>query len=210
MGPQPVVDQIYLIRHGETAWSLSGQYTGRTDVPLTERGEQQARQLGELLRATRFSQVLVSPLQRARRTCELAGLGGNARVDHALREWDYGDYEGLTGAQIHAQRADWDVFRDGCPGGESSEQMCERIGAALSQLRPMQGRVAIFSHGHFLRALAVRWIELPILHGRNFGLDTGALSMLAYEHDNVHEPAIELWNAASNEVFDLRSHDQHS
>jgi len=194
MGRQPVVDQIYLIRHGETAWSLSGQHTGRTDVPLTAHGEQQARHLGELLRSIRFSQVLASPLQRARRTCELAGLGAVMCVDQSLREWDYGQYEGLTNSQIRAQHADWDVFRDGCPGGESTGQLCARADAVRSQLRAMSGRVAVFSHGHFLRALAVRWIELPLLHGRSFGLNAGAVSLLGYEHHSVQEPAIELWN----------------
>ena len=208
MGSQSVVEQIYLIRHGETAWSRSGQHTGRTDVPLTERGELQAKHLRGLLRAIRFSQVLASPLQRARRTCELAGLGAAMRVEQNLSEWDYGQYEGLTNAQIRTQHADWDVFRDGCPGGESTAHMCARVDALLSQLRAMPGRVALFSHGHFLRALAVRWIELPLLRGRHFGLDAGAVSMLGYEHDNVHEPAIELWNAVSNELFDLVPHEQ--
>jgi broad specificity phosphatase PhoE len=194
MGRQPVVEQIYLIRHGETAWSLSGQHTGRTDVPLTAHGEQQARQVGELLRGIRFSQVLASPLQRARRTCELAGLGAAMCVDETLREWDYGQYEGLTNAQIQARQADWDVFRDGCPGGESTEQMRARADAVCAQLRAPSGSVAVFSHGHFLRALAVRWIELPLLHGRNFGLNAGAVCLLGYEHHSLQEPAIELWN----------------
>jgi len=205
MGSEPVVEQIYLIRHGETQWSLKGQHTGRTDVPLTPHGEEQARQLSTLLRHVRFSEVLVSPRQRARRTCELAGLSEGARVQEDLREWDYGDYEGLTARQIQAQRPDWDVFRDGCPGGESVEQMCLRVDAVLMRLRALQGRVALFAHGHFLRALAVRWIELPLLHGRNFGLGAGALSLLGYEHNRVQEPAIELWNAASNELFELRA-----
>jgi len=195
MGPGPLVEQIYLIRHGETDWSLNGRHTGRTDVPLTERGEQQARQLAQPLRAMGFAQVLVSPMQRARRTCELAGLGERARVDPALREWDYGEYEGLTRAQIHERRPDWDVFRDGCPGGELPEQLRLRADAVLAQLRAISGSVAVFSHGHFLRALAVRWIELPLLHGRNFGLAAGALSLLGYEHRSLQEPAIELWNA---------------
>jgi broad specificity phosphatase PhoE len=209
MGRQPVVEQIYLIRHGETAWSLSGRHTGRTDVPLTARGELQAKQVGALLNALRFSQVLVSPLQRARRTCELAGYGQAMRVEPNLHEWDYGQYEGLTSEQIRAQYADWDVFRDGCPGGESPKQMGARVDGVLSQLRAMSGRVAVFSHGHFLRALAVRWIELPLRQGRNFGLNAGALSMLGYEHHNLQEPAIELWNAASNELFDLVPHPRH-
>jgi probable phosphoglycerate mutase len=193
-----VVDQLFLIRHGETAWSLSGQHTGRTDIPLTERGERQAQKLGERLRGVRFSAVFTSPLQRARRTCELAGLGAGAHVDEGLYEWNYGDYEGLTSQQIRAQRAGWDVFRDGCPGGESPEQMRVRVDGVLARMRALEGTVALFSHGHCLRALAVRWIELPITCGRNFGLAAGAVSLLGYEHRSLEEPAIELWNAATD------------
>jgi broad specificity phosphatase PhoE len=204
MGPGAVVEQICLIRHGQTSWSLSGRHTGSTDLPLTEHGEQQARQLAPLLGAMSFREVLVSPMQRARRTCELAGLGIQARVDARLHEWDYGDYEGLTRAQIRATRPRWDVFRDGCPGGESPEQVSARADQLLSDLRSMQGRVALFSHGHLLRALAVRWIELPIAAGLNFGLEAGSLSLLGYEHGNVLEPAIELWNAVSNDWLNLQ------
>jgi broad specificity phosphatase PhoE len=199
-----VVEQIYLIRHGETAWSRSGQHTGRTDIALSQRGEDQARALAPLLRAVEFSAVLVSPRQRARRTCELAGLATSARVQDNLREWDYGDYEGLTSAEIQARHPQWDVFRDGCPGGESSTQMGQRVDQVCSQLRALQGRIALFSHGHFLRALAVRWIELPLLSGRNFGLVAGALCLLGFEHHNPQEPAIELWNAATGELFELQ------
>ncbi len=195
MGPEPVVEQIYLIRHGETAWSRSGQHTGRTDLALTERGEAQALALAQLLREVQFSAVLVSPRLRARRTCELAGLGSQAQVQENLAEWDYGEYEGLTSAQIRASASGWDVFRDGCPGGESSEQVSRRADEVCAQLRTLPGRVAaVFSHGHFLRSLAVRWIELPILCGRNFGLAAGAVCLLGYEHNSPEEPAIELWN----------------
>jgi broad specificity phosphatase PhoE len=197
--------QIYLIRHGETAWSLSGQHTGRTDLPLTEHGEQQARQLGELLHSVRFSQILVSPLRRALRTCELAGFGAAARIEQNLSEWNYGDYEGLTPAQIRSQRPGWDVYRDGCPGGEAAEQVAARADRVIAELRTMQGRAALFSHGQFLRALAVRWIELPIGQGYHLGLDTGSLSILGYEHNNVEAPAILLWNAVSNDLFELTS-----
>ena len=197
MGPGAVVEQVYLIRHGQTSWSASGRHTGRTDVPLTEEGERQARQLGALLHTISFSQVLVSPMQRARRTCELAGLGAQARIEPLLHEWDYGDYEGLTRAQIRATRAQWDVFRDGCPGGESPEQVSARADQILAQVRAMPRRVALFSHGHLLRALAVRWIELPIQAGLHFGLDAGSLSLLGFEHNSALEPAIELWNALS-------------
>jgi probable phosphoglycerate mutase len=193
-----VVDQIFLIRHGETPWSLSGQHTGNTDMALTERGERQAVKLGECLRNQHFSAVLTSPLQRARRTCELAGLGANAQIDEGLREWNYGEYEGLTSVQIRARRANWEVFRDGCPGGESPQQMQDRVDGVLARLRDLTGTIAVFSHGHCLRSMAVRWIELPIVNGRNFGLAAGALSRLGYEHHRLEEPAIELWNSATD------------
>jgi broad specificity phosphatase PhoE len=198
VGSEAVVEQIYLIRHGETAWSLSGQHTGRTDIPLTARGEAQARRIGERLRELRFSAVLVSPLQRARRTCELAGLSAQSHVDDTLCEWDYGEYEGLTSAQIRQRHARWEVFRDGCPGGESTQQMSARVDGVLSRVRELDGCVAIFSHGHFLRSLSVRWIGLPILYGRNFGLGAGSLSLLGYEHRSLDEPAIELWNQVAD------------
>lgn len=197
--------EIYLIRHGETAWSLSGQHTGRTDLPLTEHGEQQARQLGDLLHGVSFSQIQVSPLRRARRTCELATFGAAARVEQDLSEWDYGDYEGLTPTQIHAQRPGWNVYRDGCPGGESAQQVAARADRVIAALGTVKGRVALFSHGQFLRALAVRWIELPIQQGYRLALDTGSLSILGSEHNNEGAPAILLWNAVSNDLFELTS-----
>jgi probable phosphoglycerate mutase len=193
-----MVDQVFLIRHGETPWSLSGQHTGNTDMALTERGERQAARLGEVLRSQKFSAVLTSPLQRARRTCELAGFGAIAQIDDGLREWNYGEYEGLTSVQIRARRANWEVFRDGCPGGESPQQMQDRVDGVLARLRALTGTVAVFSHGHCLRSMAVRWIELPILNGRNFGLAAGAVSRLGYEHHRLEEPAIQLWNAATD------------
>lgn len=197
--------QIFLIRHGETTWSLTGQHTGRTDLPLTEHGEQQARNVGRLLQGLTFAQVLVSPLQRARRTCELAGFGPVARVQETLREWNYGDYEGTTTAEIRAERPGWDIYRDGCPGGESARQVAARADRVVAEFRQRKdsGRVAVFSHGQFLRALAVRWINLPIRQGSHFGLDTGSLSILGHEHNNVETPAISLWNAVSNRVFEL-------
>jgi broad specificity phosphatase PhoE len=195
--------QIYLIRHGETTWSLSGQHTGRTDLPLTEHGALQARHIGKLLSGTTFSQVLVSPLQRARRTCDLAGFGAAARVEQNLSEWNYGDYEGRTPADIRAQRPSWDIYRDGAPGGESADQVSARADLVIAELRAMIGRIAIFSHGQFLRALAVRWIDLPIQRGCHFELGTGSLSILGYEHNNVEAPAILLWNAVPNDACDL-------
>jgi broad specificity phosphatase PhoE len=193
-----MVDQVFLIRHGETPWSLSGQHTGNTDMALTERGERQAAMLGERLRSQHFSAVLTSPLQRARRTCELAGFGGVAQIDEGLREWNYGEYEGLTSVQIRARSANWEVFRDGCPGGESPQQMQSRVDGVVARLRALTGSVAVFSHGHCLRSLAVRWIELPILNGRNFALAAGAVSRLGYEHHRLEEPSIQLWNAATD------------
>jgi broad specificity phosphatase PhoE len=202
-GATALASEVYLIRHGETLWSLSGQHTGRTDLPLTDHGEQQALAVGRLLRGTTFSQALVSPLQRARRTCELAGFWPTARVQQNLAEWDYGDYEGRTAAQIHEQRPNWDVFWDGCPGGESPEQVTARAYQVVEELRRLDGRVVVFSHGHFLRSLAASWIGMPIQLGRHFGLDTGSLSILGYEHNNVLIPAILVWNAVSNDVFAL-------
>jgi len=198
-----MVARAYLIRHGETQWSRTGQHTGRTDLPLTSRGEQQARDLGKLFDRSTFSHILVSPLQRALRTCELAGLAAGARVEQNLSEWNYGDYEGRTPDEIHARRPSWDVFRDGCPGGESPEQVAARADSVLDEVRRMDGDIALFSHGHFLRALAARWCDLPIRCGRQFALDTGSLSIIGYEHGNVAVPAVLLWNAVSNEMFEL-------
>lgn len=195
--------EVYLIRHGETAWSLSHQHTGSTDLPLTENGEDQARRVGLLIHGIAFAQVLVSPLRRARRTCELAGLDPVAQITLDLREWDYGDYEGLTPAEVRARRPGWNVYRDGCPGGESAAQVAVRADRIVAALRAMQGRIAVFSHGQFLRALAARWIELPMEMGYHFGLDTGSLSVLGHEHNNVDAPAISLWNAVSNDLFAL-------
>jgi broad specificity phosphatase PhoE len=195
--------RIYLIRHGETKWSLSGQHTGRTDLPLTERGEEQARAVGKLLSGTKFEQVLVSPLERARRTCELAGLGGAACVEADLSEWNYGNYEGLTLAEIRIQHPGWEIFRNGAPGGESVDQVAARADRLIVELRAATGGVAIFSHGHFLRSLAVRWIDQPIQQGRHFDLDTGSLSILGYQRNDIEVPVISLWNAVSNDVFDL-------
>jgi broad specificity phosphatase PhoE len=192
--------RINLVRHGETEWSLTGRHTGRTDIPLTEHGENCARRLGELLRKTMFNHVLTSPLLRARRTCELAGLGAAARVAPNLCEWDYGEYEGRTPVDIRAENPDWNVFQYGAPGGESPDQVSDRADQMVATLRGLEGTIVLFSHGHFLRALAVRWIGLPIREGRCFGLDTASRSILAYDHNNLREPTISLWNATSNEL----------
>lgn len=189
--------QIYLARHGETAWSLSGQHTGSTDLPLTPKGEENARRLGTRLRNHKFAKVLTSPLQRARRTCELAGLAGVAQVDPDLVEWNYGEYEGLTTAQIHAKRPGWQLFRDGCPGGESPDQAAARADRVVAGLRAVGGNVLLFSSGHFLRMLGTRWLELPPADGRCFLLSTASLSILGYEH-SVAEPVLRLWNDTSH------------
>jgi probable phosphoglycerate mutase len=151
---------IYLARHGETAWTLSGQHTGLTDLPLTEQGELNARNLGERLRALTFSNVLASPLQRAIRTCELAGFGGSYEIDRDLLEWNYGQYEGRLTADIHAQCPEWQLFRDGCPGGETPNQVAARADRVIGRVRAIPGDVLIFSSGHFLRVLAARWLGL--------------------------------------------------
>src|SRR5262252_10351012 len=184
---------VYLARHGETAWSLTGQHTGLTDLPLTERGERNARQLGERLRGLTFAKVYTSLLQRAARTCELAGFGAVAEVDRDLVEWDYGAYEGRRTVEIHAQRPDWQLFRDGCPGGETPEQVGVRADRVVSRVRVIQGNVLLFSSGHFLRVLAARWLGLEPGAGRYFLLSTASLSALGYEHSPT-EPAIRLWN----------------
>jgi broad specificity phosphatase PhoE len=185
--------KIYLARHGETAWSLSGQHTGVTDIPLTEHGERNARSLGERLRGMAFVQVLTSPLQRARRTCELAGFGAQAEVDADLVEWNYGDYEGKRTADIRKERPDWFLFRDGCPGGETPEVVAARADRIVARLRALNGDVLIFSHGHFLRVLAARWLGKPASDGQFLLLSTAALSILGYEH-NLDEPVLRLWN----------------
>ena len=184
---------VYLARHGETAWSLSGQHTGRTNLPLTERGERNARRLGERLRGLTFTKVLTSPLRRAVRTCDLAGFGTVAQVETDLLEWDYGDYEGRRSDEIHAERPAWQLFRDGCPRGETPVQVGERADRVLRQIRPFQGDLLLFSSGHFLRVLAARWLGLEPAAGRFFLLSTASLSALSFEH-NVSQPAIRLWD----------------
>ena len=188
--PLPIV---YLARHGETAWSLSGQHTGLTDLPLTERGERNARRLEERLRGLTFAKVFTSPLVRAARTCELAGFRGVAEVDRDLVEWDYGDYEGRRTVEIHANRPDWQLFRDGCPGGETPEQAGVRSDRVVSRVRAIQGNVLLFSSGHFLRVLAARWLGLEPGAGRYFLLSTASVSALGYEH-NLSQPVIRLWD----------------
>ena len=192
-----VLPIIYLARHGETAWSLSGQHTGLTDLPLTARGEENARRLGKRLAGLNFSKVLTSPLQRARRTCELAGFGAVAEVDNNLLEWNYGDYEGRRTPEIHAERPDWQLFRDGCPGGESPAQIGARADNVVNRVRAIKDNILLFSSGHFLRVLASRWLGLEPATGKFLVLSTASLSMLGYE-SNLSQPTIRLWNDTSH------------
>ena len=188
---------IYLARHGETEWSLSGQHTGLTDLPLTPRGEQNARRLAPRLARIKFAQVFTSPLQRAAKTCELAGFKSVAEVLPDLVEWNYGDYEGRRTDEVHAQRPDWQLFRDGRPNGEAPTQVGDRADRVIKRVRAAGGNVLVFSSGHFLRALAARWLGLPTQSGAYFTLSTASLSTLGYEH-NASEPVIRLWNDTSH------------
>ncbi len=182
---------VFAIRHGETEWSLNGRHTGVTDIPLTENGRRQAVTLKPALAKQRFALVLVSPMRRARETCELAGLGAAAVVDRDLMEWNYGDYEGLTQAQIRANRPDWMIFRDGCPNGETPDEVGARADRVIARARAAGGDVALFAHGHFLRVLAARWIELQPQGGQHFLLGTGTLCVL---DSYFGAPAFKVWN----------------
>jgi probable phosphoglycerate mutase len=185
---------VYLARHGGTAWTITGQHTGVTDLPLTPQGEEEAIRLGERLEGLTFVEVITSPLQRALRTCQLAAFGSAAEVDPDLREWNYGRYEGRTSGEIHAERPGWHLFRDGCPEGESPDQVGERADRVIRRVRAIgEGDVLLFSSGHFLRVLVARWLGLPPAAGRYFLLGTASLSKVGYEHDQS-EPAILLWN----------------
>ena len=185
---------VYLARHGDTAWTVSGQHTGLTDLPLTADGEFHARRLGERLQGLKFAKVFTSPLQRAARTCELAGFAAVAETDPDLVEWNYGEYEGLRSAEILRKRPDWRLFRDGCPGGESPAQIGERADRVVQRARAVAGDVLLFSSGHFIRVLADRWLALsPGCVGRHLLLDTASLSALGYEH-TLSQPVIRLWN----------------
>lgn len=192
MNDKPSV--IYLVRHCETAWSLSGRHTGLSDLPLTQRGERDASRLAERLRGISFLRVLTSPLQRASHTCELAGFGAVAVVDRDLVEWDYGQYEGLRSAEIRAERPDWQIFRDGCPGGETPVQVIERADRVISRMRAVQGVTLLFSSGHFIRMLAARWLGLePTASSVYFMLNAGSLSALGYQEE-FSRPVVWLWN----------------
>jgi broad specificity phosphatase PhoE len=194
-----ILPRIHLIRHGETDWSLSGQHTGRTDRPLTKRGEQDSRKLASRLGAVEFSRVITSPLRRARRTCELAGLADVGEIEADASEWDYGDYEGLRPASIRKERPEWNIFRDGCPRGESPAQVTERANRLIARLRTLTGSIAHFSHGQFGRVLGVQWIGLPIEQAQHFLLGTASISILGFGHDRADEPAIVAWNARAKD-----------
>jgi broad specificity phosphatase PhoE len=185
--------EVYIARHGNTAWTFSGQHTGLTDLPLTPDGERNARRLGERMKGMTFAKVFSSPLQRALQTCELSGFGAGVEIDPDLVEWNYGEYEGLTSTQILEKRPDWDLFRDGCPGGESPEQIGERANRVVKRVRSIAGDVLLFSSGHFSRVLAAQWLGLGPGRARYFLLNPASLSALSYEH-NLSHPTIRLWN----------------
>jgi len=183
---------VCLIRHGETEWSLNGRHTGTTDIPLTENGRNVARQWKPVASQQTFALVMTSPMQRARETCELTGLGQQAEVDNDLREWNYGEYEGLTTEQIQAQRPSWMIFTDGCPGGESPDEIQARIDRVIKKVRAVEGDVALFAHGHFLRSFGARWLGLRVEEGRFFLLDPATVSVLS-SYRGI--PAVKRWNA---------------
>jgi probable phosphoglycerate mutase len=183
---------VCLVRHGETEWSLNGRHTGTTDVPLTRNGERVAQLLAPVLAREEFALVLTSPLRRARRTCQLAGLYAHAEVDPDLVEWNYGAYEGLTPDQIREQAPDWLIFDDGCPLGESPEEIGARVDHVIAQVRSAKGHVALFAHGHVFRVFVARWLGLPVSMGAGFLLDTATLCVLSYYRDR---PAVKRWNA---------------
>ena len=182
---------VFAIRHGETAWSLSGQHTGTTDIPLTDNGRRLAQRIRPALAREVFALVLCSPMQRARETCELAGLGDAAVIEPDLVEWNYGQYEGLTPKQIRKGAPGWLIFRDGCPGGESPEQVGARVDRVIERARAAEGDVALFAHGHVLRVLPARWVGQPAGAGQHFLLDTGTLCVLGYYRE---VPAVKVWN----------------
>ena len=185
------MQKVFAIRHGETEWSLSGQHTGTTDIPLTDNGRRLAERIRPVLSKEKFELVLTSPLQRSRETCELSGLGGDAIVDSDLVEWNYGEYEGLTPKQIHEKVPGWLIFRDGCPGGETPAEVAGRVDRVIARVRAVEGNIALFAHGHLLRVFVARWVGLPARAGEHFLLDTGTLNLLGYYRGT---PAVRIWN----------------
>jgi broad specificity phosphatase PhoE len=190
-----VTVKLFLVRHGETAWSVSGQHTGRTDIPLTSHGEDEARHLQPLLERVAFTAVFMSPRLRATRTCDLAGLAATAKIEPDLAEWDYGDYEGRRSVDIIKERPGWNVFRDGCPHGETPAQVSDRADRLIERLCGLDGNVALFSHGQFGCALAARWIELPVSDGMHFSLGPASLGTLRFSPSHPSVRVISLWNA---------------
>jgi probable phosphoglycerate mutase len=190
--------QVYFIRHGETEWSVSGQHTGRTDLPLTPNGEAMARALAAALQGITFSLVLTSPRLRARATCDLAGLGAAAQVEPNLAEWDYGDCEGLRTKEIRERHPGWDLWANGCPGGETPAGVGQRADQMMVRLRDLTGNVALFSHGHFGRVLAARWIGLPVAQGQHFAIAPASIGILGFETDPPNRRVISLWNATGS------------
>ena len=191
---------IYLMRHGETEWALSRQHTGRTDIPLTAHGEEEAKKLAPQLRDIPFSHVLTSPLKRAQQTCVLAGLGASAVIVPEMVEWDYGDYEGQRSVDILKQRPGWNLFRDGCPHGESPGQIAGRADRLIARLKALDGNIALFSHGQFSSVLAMRWVGLPVVAAQHFPLDTASLSILTYDAHHPEVAIIARWNALSGPI----------
>ena len=187
--------RIYLIRHGETEWSLGHLHTGRTDIPLTENGRVEASELGKKLKAIEFNAVFTSPLSRARQTCALAGLGINAKVDERLREWDYGDYEGIRSAEIHITRPLWSIFNDGCPNGETPLAVAIRAELLISDLLQIGGNIALFTHGHIGASFAMRWLSLPLTHAQHFPLSTASISILNFDSRQPNVPICSVWNS---------------
>ena len=186
------IQEVYLIRHGETEWSLNGRHTGTTDIPLTENGRKVAKLLVAVFGKEKIALVLTSPLKRARETCELAGFGARAEIDRDLMEWNYGAYEGLTPEEIHAQAPGWMIFTDGCPGGETPEQVGARVDRVIAKVRAVEGHAALFAHGHIFRVFAARWLALAAAAGSHFLLNTATLNILSYYRGT---PAVERWNA---------------
>lgn len=187
--------RLYLIRHGETEWALSGRHTGRTDIPLTQNGEDEARSLGKHLKDIQFARVMTSPLQRAQQTCALVGLNRAPEIEPDLTEWNYGDYEGDRSVDIRKERPDWNIFRDGCPQGEMPAEISARADRLLARLRKLNGNIALFSHGQFGGVLATRWVELAVVEAQHFPLGTASVSVFTFDAHHPTVPVIALWNA---------------
>jgi len=192
--------RLYLIRHGETEWALSGRHTGRTDVPLTPNGEDEARELGKHLRDIQFAQVLTSPLQRAQQTCALVGLNQAPEIEPDLIEWEYGDYEGKRSVDIRQERPDWTIFRDGCPHGEMPDQISARADRLFARLSKLDGNIALFSHGQIGGVLAARWIKLAVIEAQHFPLGTASVSIFSFDSHHPTVPVIALWNATPHSL----------